>query len=105
MKWLPWTIENLKIEHYLPESSRFYVHKKTSFYIGKERYYEVTLQLAGIYATKYNRITAYTKKDITTNYSIQIEYSNVDINLWEIHSKIKVITNWRVLLIQYALIN
>lgn len=89
-------IENLKIEHYLPESSRFYVHKKTSFYIGKERYYEVTLQLAGIYATKYNRITAYTKKDITTNYSIQIEYSNVDINLWEIHSKIKVITNWRV---------
>lgn len=76
--------------------SRFYVQKKTPFFIGKERYYEVTLQLAGVYATKYNRITAYTKENISTNYSVQINYVDARINLWEIDSQIKVITNWKV---------
>lgn len=77
-------------------TSRFYVQKKTPFFIGNERYYEVTLQLAGIYATKYNRITAYTKENISTNYSVQIGYTNAVINLWGVNSQIKVITNWRV---------
>ena len=78
------------------ESSRFYVQKKTPFFVGKERYYEVTLQLAGVYATKYNRITAYTTENISTNYSVQISYTDAEINLWGINTKIKVITNWKV---------
>lgn len=76
--------------------SRFYVHKKTPFFVGTERYYEVTLQLASVYATKYNRITAYTKESISTNYSVQIDYVDAMINLWGIDSRIKVITNWKV---------
>lgn len=76
--------------------SRFYITKKTPFFVGKERFYEVTLQLAGIYATKYNRITAYTKENITTNYSVQIAYVETSINLWGVESPIKVITNWGV---------
>lgn len=77
-------------------SSRFYIIKKTPFFIGRERYYEVTLQLAGLYATKYNRITAYTKENLSTNYSIRIGYVNTTIDLWGIKAKIKVITNWAV---------
>lgn len=76
--------------------TRFFIQKKTPFFIGKERYYEVTLQMAGAYATKYNRITAYTKQNISTNYSIQIRYSDTIIKLWGIDNKIKVITDWRV---------
>ncbi|MCH5259865.1 MAG: AAA family ATPase [Lachnospiraceae bacterium] len=75
---------------------RFYVQKKTPFFVGKERYYEVTLQLANVYATKYNRLTAYTKTNISTNYSVQIGYTDAIIDLWGIDSKIKVITNWKV---------
>lgn len=77
-------------------SSRFYIQKKTPFFVGTERYYEVVLQLAGVYATKYNRITAYTKENISTNYSIQIAYVDATINLWGIDSKIKIITDWVV---------
>lgn len=76
--------------------SRFYVQKKVPFFVGTERYYEVVLQLAGLYATKYNRITVYTKENISTNYSVQIAYEDASINLWGIESKIKVITNWKV---------
>ncbi|MFQ9345449.1 MAG: hypothetical protein ACLR2O_07710 [Coprococcus sp.] len=49
--------------------------RKQLFMLGKERYFELTLQLASIYATKFNRITVYTKLDISTNYSVQIAYS------------------------------
>lgn len=76
--------------------TRFYVQKKTPFYIGTERYFEVTLQQAGIYASKYNRITAYTKQNISSNYSIQIEYAPVSIKLWGIDAEIKIITAWKV---------
>lgn len=76
--------------------SRFYVQKNVPFFVGKERYYEITLQLAGIYATKYNRITVYSKSNISTNYSVQIGYTNASINLWDISCPIKIVTNWKV---------
>lgn len=76
--------------------NRYYIQKKTPFYVGRERYFEITLQLADKYATKYNRITAYSKKDISTNYSVQVGYVETDIKLWDNISKIKVITDWRV---------
>lgn len=77
-------------------NSRYYVQKKVPFFVGKERYYEITLQLAGTYSTKYNRITAYTKDNISTNYSIKIGYEEVSVDLWGINLKLKVITNWKV---------
>lgn len=77
-------------------NTRFYVQKKLPFYIGTERYFEVTLQQAGAYASKYNRITAYTKLNISTSYSVQVEYVPVSIHLWGIDTEIKVITGWQV---------
>ena len=78
------------------EGTRFYVQKKTPFYVGTECYYELTLQLANKYATKFNRITAYSKQNISTGYSINIGYTDTTIDLWGIASNIKVITNWCV---------
>lgn len=77
-------------------STRFYVQKKIPFFVGKERYYEITLQQEGIYASKYNRITAYTKLNISTNYSIQIKYTTALINLFGVSTEIKIIRSWKV---------
>ena len=79
-----------------PRTSRYYIQKKTPFFVNGERYFEITLQLAGLYATKFNRITVYSKQNISTNYSIQIAYADAEINLWGVKSKIKVVTNWKV---------
>lgn len=76
--------------------SRYYVQKKNVFYVGPQRYFELTLQLADKFATKFNRLTVYTQIDISTNYSIQIAFVETEIDLWDCPSKIKVITNWRV---------
>jgi len=85
------------------KQNRYYVQKKVAFYVQSERYFEITLQLADKYATKYNRITVYSKKDISSNYSIQIGCAEVDVNLWDNPSKIKVITNWKVSIEPYSL--
>lgn len=76
--------------------NRYYVQKKNTFYVDRERYFEITLQLADKYATKYNRVTVYSKKDISTNYSIQIGCAETEILLWDNLSKIRVVTDWRV---------
>ena len=59
-------VSSVKYESANRSATRFYVQKKTPFYVGTERYFEVTLQQAGIYASKYNRITAYTQQNIST---------------------------------------
>lgn len=76
--------------------SRYYIQKRIPFYIGGQRYYEITLQLAGMYATKYNRITVYTTENISTNYAIQIGYDEIPITLWDIETQIKIVTDWKV---------
>ena len=77
-------------------SSRYYVVKSTPFFVEENRYYEVTLQLADINASKYNRITAYTKLNIQSSYSIRIQYYNSEISLWDILTNIMIITRWEV---------
>lgn len=89
-------IEKADFSKKYQSNSRYYIQKKEPFFIGAERYYEITLQLADIYATKYNRLTVYTKEDIPANYSIQICYIEENIDLWGIESKIKIISDWMV---------
>ena len=76
--------------------SRYYVQKIIPFFVNGERYYEITLQLAGVYSTKYNRVTVYSKMTITTYYSIQIAYTETVIDLWGVQNSIKVLNDWRV---------
>ena len=57
-------IESTDLSPRSMESTRFYVQKKMPFYVGTKRYYEITLQLANKYATKFNRITDYSKQNI-----------------------------------------
>lgn len=93
-------VEKVKDSANTFSSSRYFVQKKEMFFVDCERYYEITLQLAGIYATKYNRLTVYSKQNISTNYSVQISYGEAEIKLWEgpdnIATNIKVVTNWKV---------
>lgn len=77
-------------------TSRYYIQKMVPFFVDGERYFEITLQLAGLYAAKYNRITVYSKQNISTGYSIQIAYTEAEIKLWGIKNKIKILNDWKV---------
>ncbi len=95
-KMVATAIESYELQSQKLSESRFYIIKSTPFFVDTERYYEITLQLAGAYATKYNRITAYTKENVSSDYSIKIGYIEIPIELWGITTNIKVITNWSV---------
>ena len=49
-------IENIDLTSKNVRVSRYYVQKIIPFFVNGERYYEITLQLAGVYSTKYNRV-------------------------------------------------
>lgn len=89
-------IENIDLTSKNVRVSRYYVQKIILFFVNGERYYEITLQLAGVYSTKYNRVTVYSKMTITTYYSIQIAYTETVIDLWGVQNSIKVLNDWRV---------
>lgn len=92
-------VEFINHEDLFPENvtaNCYYIQKKTPFFVNGERYFEITLQLAGLYATKFNRITVYSKEDISTDYSVQIAYIRGNIDLWGVKNTIKIITNWKV---------
>ena len=74
-------IDSILNNRYAWKKSKYYIQKIIPFYVGKNRYFEVTLQLANKYATKYNRLTIYTKEDISTNYSIQICYEEIQVKI------------------------
>ena len=98
-------LKNASLQHNALRKTRYYIQKKTPIFIGEERFFEMTLQLAGKYATKYNRITVYTKENISTNYSIQIGYQEESINLWDVRSDIKIVTDWKVSILPTCLNN
>lgn len=75
---------------------RYTIIKKTPFFINGNRYFEITLQLSDMYASKFNRITIYSKEDIITPYSIQISYNEVPIKVLDGPSYIKIISGWKV---------
>lgn len=81
----------------------YYVEKKNIFYINNKKYYEITLQLAGINGNKFNRITVYSTMDIYTNYSVQIGYNEVPINLFGSICNVKILTKWRVSIESYCI--
>lgn len=89
-------INNMDLTSKNVRVSRYYVQKVIPFFVNGERYFEITLQLAGIYSTKYNRVTVYSKKSVSADYSIQIAYNETEIDLWGIKNKIKVLNDWKV---------
>lgn len=95
-KLVAMSIESSDLTPINVRTSRYYIQKTVPFFVDGKRYSEITLQLAGLYATKYNRITVYSKDYISTRYSIQIAYTEVNLELWGINNKIKILNNWQV---------
>lgn len=95
-KMVAHSISSIDLTPKNPTVTRYYIQRKTPFFVNGERYFEITLQLAGRFATKFNRITVYTKENISTRYSIQIAYENAEITLCGVKNKVKVVTNWKV---------
>jgi len=74
----------------------YYINKVKPFFVNKNIYFEVTLEPAEERPNKFNRITAFTKHDIMTNYAVALRFSEGNINAFGVKLPIKIITDWRV---------
>lgn len=74
----------------------YYISRIKPFFINHEIYYEVTLEPASEKPSKFNRITAFTKCDITSKYCVALSFVDTYINIFDVDFPIKIITDWNV---------
>lgn len=81
----------------LPKNfDNYYIDKIKPFFVNQEIYYEVALEPADEKPNKFNRITAFTKYDISTDYCAALSFSNATISVFNTDFPIKIITEWHV---------
>lgn len=74
----------------------YYIDKIKPFFVNQEIYYEVALESADEKPNKFNRITAFTKYDISTDYCVALSFSDATISVFNTDFPIKIITEWHV---------
>ena len=77
-------------------SDNYYIDKIKPFFVNQEIYYEVALEPADEKPNKFNRITAFTKYDISTDYCVALSFSDASISVFNTDFPIKIITEWHV---------
>ncbi|MDH5413768.1 MAG: ATP-dependent RecD-like DNA helicase [Flavobacteriaceae bacterium] len=77
-------------------TDRYYILKKKPFFVGFEVYYEITFTRANDRASKFDRIIAFTKSDISHNYAVKLSVSNDSIQILGKNMPIQIIDKWEV---------
>ncbi|WP_454957002.1 ATP-dependent DNA helicase [Gemella sanguinis] len=89
-----------KIDKYyikVPENAdRFYIHKIKPFFVNKSIYYEVTFSPANDYNSKTDRIIAFTKIPIESNYASKMNFVDSSIEIMEKKMPILIIIGWEI---------
>lgn len=78
------------------KSEKYYVQKIKPFFVGQRIYYEVTFTPANDYASKFNRVIAFTSLEITDNYAVKFALASDSIEILGKTMPIIVIVGWKV---------
>ena len=86
-----------KYKSIIPENAdRFYIHKIKPFFMNKSIYYEVTFSQANDYSSKTDRVIAFTKIPIESNYASKMNFVNSSIEIMEHKMPILIIIGWEI---------
>ena len=77
-------------------NDRTYIQKIKPFFIGHQIYYEVTFTVANDKASKFDRVIAFTRSDISDNYAVKLTLHNDSISIMGKSMPIKIIDLWEV---------
>jgi hypothetical protein len=75
---------------------RYYIRKTKPFFVNNEVYYEITFTTAIDDSSKFDRVIAFTKFDILSNYAVRLIVSNDVIEVFGKKMPIQIIDNWKV---------
>ncbi len=74
----------------------YYIDRIKPFFINEEIYYEVTFRIANDYMSKFDRIIAFTKREILSNYAVKFHIEEDYIELFDKINPIKIIKNYEI---------
>jgi hypothetical protein len=77
-------------------SDRYYIQKIKPFFIDNEIHYEVTFTIANDNVSKFDRIIAFTKFEISPNYAVKLSVSHDNIKIMGKDMPIQIIDEWEV---------
>lgn len=77
-------------------NDRYYIQKIKPFFVGYKVYYEVTFTTASDKTSKFDRIIAFTKFDISHNYAVKLSVSSDNIQILGKNMPIQIIDDWDV---------
>ena len=78
------------------KSEKFYIQKIKPFFVNHQIYYEVTFTPANDYASKFNRVIAFTNLGITDFYAVKFSFVNANIDILGKTMPVTIITGWEV---------
>lgn len=78
------------------QKDRYYIKKIKPFFVNNEVYYEVTFTKSHDKVSKFDRIIAFTKLDITQNYAVDLFIGKEYIEILGKQMPINIIQNWEV---------
>lgn len=78
------------------QKARYYIQKIKPFFINNGIYYEVTFTESHDKVSKFDRIIAFTKLDITQNYAVNLFIGKKNIEILGKKMPINIIQNWEV---------
>lgn len=78
------------------QKDRYYIQKIKPFFINNGIYYEVTFTKSHDKVSKFDRIIAFTKLDITQNYAVNLFIGKKNIEILGKKMPINIIQNWEV---------
>jgi DNA replication protein DnaC len=75
---------------------RYYIQRIKPFFVDYKVYYEVTFTVANDKASKFDRIIAFTKLDLSQNYAVKLSVKNDTVNILGKDMPILIIDRWEV---------
>lgn len=88
-------VDSYKIQN-VGKSEKYYIQKIKPFFVNQRVYYEVTFTPANDYASKFNRVIAFTNIEITDNYAAKFNLAGDNIKILGENMPIIIITGWEV---------
>jgi DNA replication protein DnaC len=79
-----------------PYKDRYYIQKIKPFFVNHEIYYEVTFTIASARVSKFDRVIAFTKLDISDNYAVKLSVIHDGIEVLGKKMPIQIIDKWEV---------
>lgn len=77
-------------------NDRYYIQRIKPFFVDYKVYYEVTFTVANDKTSKFDRIIAFTKLDLSHNYAVKLSVKNDNVNILGKNMPILIIDGWEV---------